>query len=99
MECDATWWRYVRVVPSTEQRGNEDNRRPGVFYARSCEPVAFCYPSTRSLMSFSAPDPVVSGGAYRVVSVSNSVPPTLGQFIGEVSFVLLGYGAASSCTW
>lgn len=48
-------------------------------------------------MSFSASDPVVSGRAYRVVSVDDSVPSTLEQFVGEVSFVVLGNGAASSC--
>jgi hypothetical protein len=54
-----------------------------------------CHLSTRSLMSFSAPDPVVSGHAYRVVSVGDSPPLALEQFIGEVSFVVLGDGADS----
>lgn len=47
-------------------------------------------------MSFSAPDPVISGHVYRVVSVNCSVPVTLEQFIGEASFAVLNYGAASA---
>jgi len=48
------------------------------------------------MMSFSAPDPVISGHVYRVVSVNCSVPVTLEQFIGEASFAVLNYGAASA---
>jgi len=48
------------------------------------------------MMSFSAPNPVVSGQVYRVVSVNGSAPSTLEQFIGEASFVVLSYGAGSS---
>lgn len=47
-------------------------------------------------MSFSAPDPVISGHVYRVVSVNGSLPWTLEQFIGEASFAVLNDGAASA---
>ncbi len=47
-------------------------------------------------MSFSAPDPVISGHVYRIVSVNGSLPWTLEQFIGEASFAVLNYGAASA---
>jgi hypothetical protein len=39
-------------------------------------------------MSFTAPDPVVSGRAYRVTSVSGSVPSSIEQFMEADSFTI-----------
>jgi hypothetical protein len=47
-------------------------------------------------MSVSPVGPVVSGQAYRVVSVDAAVPSTLGQFVGEVGFSVMHPGAGSS---
>jgi len=46
-------------------------------------------------MSFSAPDPVVSGHPYHVVSVDGSSPSALEQFIGDASFAIVKDGAES----
>jgi hypothetical protein len=47
-------------------------------------------------MSFFAPDPVVSGQAYRVVSVNGSVPLSLEQFTGDIGFAIEHDGAGPS---
>jgi hypothetical protein len=39
-------------------------------------------------MSFSSPNPVASGQAYRVVSIDGSPPSALEQFIGVTGFVV-----------
>jgi hypothetical protein len=49
---------------------------------------------TGDMMSFSAPQPVVSGQAHQVVSVDGAVPVALEQFVGEVSLTVR-HGAES----
>lgn len=46
-------------------------------------------------MSFSAPDPVVSGYPYRVLSVDGSPPSNLEQFLGDASFAIAKDGTES----
>lgn len=46
-------------------------------------------------MSFSAPVSVVSGLAYRVVSVNGSEPVSLDQFIGDVDVAVANHGEGS----
>lgn len=47
-------------------------------------------------MSVSPTGAVVSGQAYRVVSVDDARPSTLRQFVGEVSFSVAHPGAGAS---